>query len=813
MRFAEVIVFAGGSAGYVPFTYAVPDTLRAELQVGSGVLVPFGNRLALGVVWQLVEGEPTLPPDQLKPIESVLNQPLLDPALTRLAEQLQQNLLCSPAEAVQTVLPALARAHLHAVVELVEPLPPLRSLNQRMVVETLRAAGGRMSLRALKKRLAAPILNSALPALRQKGVIRTTYELEPPPQLTSDTAWVELSATTEQLERFFRQDAGRARSQSALLMRLLLHPEGRMSVRELLEQTGVSPSSLRSLETRGLIRRVRQNPPTPCTLSPLTKGGEGWGEGGFQMTPAQQTAIESIRRALNTGHYHAFLLYGVTGSGKTEVYLQASALALRAGRTVLFLVPEIALTAQLTAAFRERFGSAVAVLHSQLNPSERYAQWLRVRAGQAPIVVGARSAIFAPLRSVGMIVLDEEHEPAYKQQQSPFYHARQLAEVRARAEGAVLLLGSATPSLETFYRRDTFQLLHLPERIGGTPLPKVELIDMRQQPRLTFSQPLLDAIQQTVARGQQVILFLNRRGFAPMLLCRECGHVPKCEQCAVSLSYHVAGERVLRCHHCNAQQPAPTLCPNCRGTRIAPYGIGTQRVEMTLKQLLPTLRIARLDRDVLSRREQYLQLLQAFRAGELDVLVGTQMVARGLDFPQVMLVGVLNADTALHLPDFRAAERTFQLLTQVAGRAGRRAEQGRTLIQTFNPEHHAIQFARHHDYLGFYQQELEARREPLYPPFCRLVNLLCCDSNPERAWRLLERIAASLQAAQGETLLQILGPAPAPLERLEGQYRYHLLLKFAPDAEPADALRDALQTLDPHDRARLQIDIDPISLL
>ncbi len=810
---AEVIVFAGGGAGYVPFIYAVPNTLRAGLQAGSGVLVPFGNRLALGMVWRLVDGEPPLPPDQLKPIESVLSQPLLDPTLMRITEQLQQNQLCSPAEAVQTVLPALTRAQLHAVVALIEPLPPLRSVNQRMVVETLRATGGRMSLRTLKKRLAAPILNSALPALRQKGAIRTTYELEPPPQPASDAAWVELSATTEQLERFFRQDAGRARSQSALLMRLLLHPEGRMPVRELLGQTGASLSSLRSLETRGLIRRIRQNPPTPYTLSPLSKRGEGWGEGGFQMTSAQQTAIESIRHALNTGRYHAFLLYGVTGSGKTEVYLQATALALRAGRTVLFLVPEIALTAQLTSAFRERFGSAVAVLHSQLNPSERYAQWLRVRAGQAPIVVGARSAIFAPLRSVGLIVLDEEHEPAYKQQQSPFYHARQLAEVRACAEGAVLLLGSATPSLETFYRRDTFQLLHLPERIGGTPLPEVELIDMRQQPRLTFSQPLLDAVQQTVARGQQVILFLNRRGFAPMLLCRECGHVPKCERCAVSLSYHVAGERVLRCHHCNAQQSAPTLCPNCRGTRIAPYGIGTQRVEMTLKQLLPALRIARLDRDVLSRREQYLELLQAFRAGELDVLVGTQMVARGLDFPQVMLVGVLNADTALHLPDFRAAERTFQLLTQVAGRAGRRAEQGRTLIQTFNPDHHAIQFARLHDYLGFYQQELEARREPLYPPFCRLVNLLCCDSNPERAWRLLERMAAALHGAQGDRLLQMLGPAPAPLERLEGRYRYHLLLKFAPDAEPADALRNALQTLEPRDRACLQIDIDPISLL
>ncbi|MEN3001733.1 MAG: primosomal protein N', partial [Armatimonadota bacterium] len=532
-------------------------------------------------------------------------------------------------------------------------------------------------------------------------------------------------------------------------------------------------------------------------------------------TQAQQAAIRALHQAIEAGRYHAFLLYGVTGSGKTEVYLQAAAAALRAGRTVLFLVPEIALTAQLTAAFRERFGSAVAVLHSQLNPSERYAHWLRVRAGQTPIVVGARSAIFAPLRALGLIVLDEEHEPAYKQGQTPYYHARQLAEVRAREERAVLVLGSATPALETFYRaqQGELQLLRLPERIGGTPLPEVELIDMRTQPRLALSPLLLEAIRETTARGQQVILFLNRRGFAPMLLCRECGHVPMCEQCAVSLTYHVAGERVLRCHHCNARVAAPSLCPNCRGTQIAPYGIGTQRVEMTLKRLLPNLRVARLDRDVLNRRDLYLQLLQAFRAGELDVLIGTQMVARGLDFPRVMLVGVLNADTALHLPDFRAAERTFQLLMQVAGRAGRREQQGRTLIQTFNPDHHAIQFAAQHDYEGFYQHELEARREPLYPPFCRLVNLVARDANPERAFRVLRCMADALESIRDDTLLQVLGPAPTPLERVEGQYRYHLLLKFAPESEPAPLLHEALTALEPRNRATLQIDIDPISLM
>ncbi|GBC93658.1 Primosomal protein N' [bacterium HR15] len=817
MQLAEVIVFAGGSAGYTPFTYLVPDSLRAGLQAGAGVFVPFSGRMALGIVWRLYDSEPPLPPDQLRPIEGVLDQPLLDGELLQLAQQLQYALLCSPAEAVQTVLPALARASLHVMVELAEPVPPLRSVNQRMVVDVLRAAGGRLSLKSLKQRLAAAILNSALPALRQKGILRTAYELEPPPSPARDAVWVELIATPEKLEPFFQRAASRAHTQTALLIRLLLHPEGRMPLRELLEQTGASTSSLRQLETRGLVRRI-QHLPTPTGQANQTIPTDLTRQAAptFPIpTTAQREAIACIRQAIDAGCYRAFLLYGVTGSGKTEVYLQAAAAALRAGRTVLFMVPEIALTAQLSAAFRERFGNAVAVLHSQLNPSERYTQWLRIRAGQAPIVVGARSAIFSPLRSIGLIVLDEEHEPAYKQGQTPFYHARRLAELRAQQSNAVLLLGSATPALETFYRAQAgeLQLLHLPERIGGTPLPAVELIDMRTQSRLTISPPLLEAIRETTARGQQVILFLNRRGFAPMLLCRECGHVPRCAQCAVSLAYHVAGERVLRCHHCNARAPAPHLCPNCRGTRIAPYGIGTQRVEMTLKELLPELRIARLDKDVLNRRDLYLQLLQQFRAGELDVLIGTQMVARGLDFPRVMLVGVLNADTALHLPDFRAAERTFQLLIQVAGRAGRREQQGRTLIQTFNPDHHAIQFAQQHDYEAFYLHELETRREPPYPPFCRLVNLLARDVNPERAWRILQRVADALEPMRGNQLLHILGPAPAPVERIEGHYRYHLLLKFAPESEPADCLRDALATLETRDRAQVQVDIDPISLM
>ncbi len=844
-------------------SYAIPDTLAGQVQVGSGVVVPLQSRQVLGVVLSL---HPQATPDESqKPILAVLNQPLLEGVLLHLSEWLVRTQLCSPAEAVQTILPASARYHIQAVYALCEPLPRLRSANAQRVADTLRALGGRATLGTLQRRVASVILRPGLEYLRQRGFVHTFYELAPPPTPVVETNWVEVIADSETLEAFFATQARRAPAQSRLLTELLLHPEGRRPERDLLAETGVSLQVLRGLEARGLVRRVKVGgqenltPPSPLSYeergeiggspspftgekgtgvegsaenltppSPLSASREGGepsspspfterGLGGEvkTLTPAQASAVQALRSAIQKGGYQAFLLYGVTGSGKTQVYLRASTEVLRTGRTILLLVPEIALTAQLSQRLRERFGESVAVLHSQLSPSERYAQWLRIYRGHAPIVVGARSALFAPLRNVGLIVVDEEHEPSYKQNNTPAYHARRLAEARAQEEGAILLLGSATPSIETFYRaqQGELHLLTLPERVGGLPLPSIELIDLRGGRFQVISQPLMEAILETVREGRQVILFLNRRGFSPILLCRECGHVPMCPNCSVSLTYHRGVENRLHCHHCGHSQNAPRVCPACEGLQILPFGIGTQRVEATLRERASDLRITRLDRDTVGGREGYLQILHKFRTGELDVLVGTQMIARGLDFPRVGLVGVISAETGLHLPDFRAGERTFHLMMQVAGRAGRQGQPGRALVQTYNPDHPAIALAQRHDYLGFYQMELATRELLLYPPFCRLVNLVSQHTNPREAEGLLNRLSELIAKQVGGALLQILGPTSAPLERVAGNYRYHLLLKYAPDAEPADLLGSVLSALSPRERAMLTVDIDPVQLL
>lgn len=805
MTVADVLLLTGGALAYRTLTYAIPEPLLNAVRQGAGVLVPLQSRLALGLVMQTRTLEdPRALGYPLKPIEGVLSQPLLDEALLSMMHQLERSLLCSPAEAAQTVLPTGIRYRLRTVIELTGSVPPLRSPAQRMTAEAIQRHGGRVGLETLKRELAAAIWQPGLRGLREKGCVRTRYELEPPPPPARPEAITELTATPEALEAFFASEAARAPAQATLLMHLLEHPEGRLPRTELLQATGVSPQSLRALESRGLVHTVYADASTSPAITPPPT-----------LTPAQRSAVETLTRALQAGKYQAFLLYGVTGSGKTEVYLRAAAECLRMGRSVLMLVPEIALTAQVSQAFRDRFGSAVAVWHSQLSPSDRYVQWLRIQRGDAPVVVGARSALFAPLSNIGLILVDEEHEASYKQSHSPTYHARTLAEVRARDANAVLLLGSATPALETFYRAEQGLLhrLELPERVGGAPLPEVQLVDLRGKPFQPISPELLDVLQETLRRGEQAILFLNRRGFAPLLLCRECGYTPMCPNCSVALVYHRGATPFMLCHHCGQRQAPPTTCPQCGGVEIRPFGVGTQRVEATLRQLLPDVRTTRLDRDAFQRRHQYLQILSDFRAGNLDVLIGTQMAARGLDFPRVTLVGVISADTGLYLPDFRASERVFELLTQVVGRAGRREQRGHALIQTYNPDHLAVQCALRQDYAAFYRQELEYRREVGYPPFTRLVNLLSTDTSAAAAEHPLMQLAQWLEPLVGDALLQILGPAPAPLERLENRYRYHLLIKFASDTEPAEFLAPVLAQLPPEDLARVKVDIDPVQLI
>jgi primosomal protein N' (replication factor Y) len=552
------------------------------------------------------------------------------------------------------------------------------------------------------------------------------------------------------------------------------------------------------------LRRPPKRPRAPVAAIPLPAADRS-----AELTPSQAAAVDAIGAALDAGTYQSFLLHGVTGSGKTEVYLRAAERALSRGRTVLVLVPEIGLTPQLSERFAARFGADVAVLHSALPPARRASEWLRLRRGEARIALGARSAVFAPLAGVGLVVVDEEHDASYKQQEGIRYHARDAALVRARAEAAVAILGSATPSLESYQRarEGRHALLRLPSRVTPRPLPGVEVVDLRHMPpgdRL-LAPPLLRALQETVTAGRQAILLVNRRGFATSVLCDGCGYCAGCRDCSVAQVWHRA-RRVLLCHWCGRAERMPALCPKCGERPLETLGFGTERLEDVVRAELPGARVARLDSDT---SRALATTLDGVRSGRIDVLVGSQMVAKGHDFPGVTLVGVVLADMGLHLPDPRAAERVFQMLTQAAGRAGRGDDPGRVIIQTYAPEHAAIAFAARQDYEGFFAVEARARAELGYPPFGHLL-LARLEGRAEHD---VARRAEDLGRALARPGVEVLGPSPAPVARARGLARWQICLK----AKRRDRLRALLPEL--LERAaqgggvRVRLDVDPLSLV
>ena len=603
--------------------------------------------------------------------------------------------------------------------------------------------------------------------------------------------------------------ARRARAQHALLEYLLAR--GRIPVEELRAAFHHGRAALVALREKGLAILETEAPPPPeDALLPATEVKPA-------LTPHQAAAVEAVTGAL--GGFATFLLHGVTGSGKTEVYLRVISAALERGAGALVLVPEIALTPQLAGRFRARFGHDVALLHSGLSDAERHAEWLRLRRGEAHICVGVRSAIFAPLEALGVVVVDEEHDPSFKQEDGPAYQARDLAVVRAKQSGAVCLLGSATPSLESLEnaRRGRYRLLELPCRVDDRPLPPVEIIDLgglrrSGRPLGLVSPPLAEALRETVDAGRQAILFLNRRGFQTLVVCEACGREERCESCSVALTYH-RRRGVLLCHYCGRVEKVTPACPACAGPRRG-IGVGTEQVEAAVRELLPRARVARLDRDAVGSAGDVSAVLARFANRELDVLVGTQMVTKGHDFPGVTLVGVILADTALALPDFRAAERTFQLLAQVAGRAGRGEDAGRVLIQTWNPTSPAIACAATHDYASFALRELEERRSAGWPPFSRLMAVRV-EGSDDGARRTAEALATAarpaLAAGDG---LSLLGPAPAALERLRGRARWHLVFR-APTREPLRLVHRLLAPVArrPPGGAEVRFDVDPHSMM
>lgn len=595
-----------------------------------------------------------------------------------------------------------------------------------------------------------------------------------------------------------------------------LRNELELSLPSLMAIAKVSISPINSLRKRGLIdfvdTSVRRDPLQGVPLPTVEE---------FPLTTSQEVALTAIQTGLHQAVYAPFLLHGITGSGKTEVYIRAFRTALELGRSAIMLVPEIALTPVFSRHLRARFGELVAIFHSSLARGERYDEWARVRNGEARLVIGTRSAIFAPVENLGLIVVDEEHESTYRQQDSPQYNGRDTAVVRAQRASAVVVLGSATPSLESFHnsRIGKYCYLPLPQRIGDRPLAEARLIDMRQvfdrygKPKV-FSDELIEAISQSHARGEQSIILLNRRGYSSFVLCRSCGETIQCKNCDVTLTYH-RSERILLCHYCNHRQPAPNVCPTCAAKYIYYIGQGTEQIEELLKKQFPGLRIARIDRDTTARRRLFEKSLQDFGEHQLDTLVGTQMLAKGHDYPNVTLVGVVSVDAGLALADFRAAERTFQLITQVAGRAGRGERPGQVLIQTYHPDHYALKHACAQDYHGFYEQEIRHRETLSYPPFVSLASLLVHGPDLKRVRSEAARLRTELDQANKDRSCRILGPAPAPLSRLHGRYRIQFLLKSRNRRRlraVIDAAVAAAIARGANPRA-IKVDIDPVSVM
>jgi primosomal protein N' (replication factor Y) len=589
--------------------------------------------------------------------------------------------------------------------------------------------------------------------------------------------------------------------------------------RELITLFAGAGKALKGLEAKGLVtveeKTLYRNPFGEELLAAAEP---------IALTAEQQVALDIVLPYLRRKKFTPFLLHGVTGSGKTEIYLRAAAATLQESRSVLVLVPEIALATQLESCFLSRFGDQVALLHSGLSPGEFYDQWQRILQGKARVVIGARSAVFAPLADPGLIVVDEEHDSSYKQDDGFRYHARDIAVLRASQSGSVVLLGSATPSISSKFNAETgkYRLLTLNKRINERPLPAVEIVDLRAiktvsgRPPL-FSNQLVKALKNNLRDGKQSLIFLNRRGYASMVLCNDCGNSVQCIHCRVSLTLHQASSRLL-CHYCGYSVPRAVICPDCGSSHVVEVGFGTERIEQELAQIVPTARLARLDRDTCLKRHDYIRVLKGMHEHRVDILIGTQMIAKGHHFPLVTLVGIIWADVGLSVPDFRAAERTYQLLSQVTGRAGRGADPGRVIIQTHQPDHYGISLARQHDYEALYQREIALRRQLGYPPFARLINFRIEGSKE----RQVEKIAAALASSaeqlikKGRATVKILGPAPAPLALLRGKFRWQLLLMGSERKVLHDCSISLLRqtaNLATAQRVKVSLDIDPENLL
>jgi primosomal protein N' (replication factor Y) len=805
------------------FIYRLPASLREIARVGARVIVPLGRTLATGYIVGLrdrIQPDTSWSASEIKDVEQILDSiPLVTPEVLQITRWVSEYYAAPWGEVIKAALPPGISASIEQFLRIT---PKGHAHLKEMPVRGASAAGGQ-TLRMIAEAEEVPFEEVAkalgrgraaksVRTLQKEGLIDTEQRPSGPTTRAKRERVVRLLQSTEEI------GAGEGKKITEPQSRVLEALEHRDDVplRELLTAAKVSVSAINTLQKKGLVeiylRDIRRDPLATISLPPVVD---------HELTAAQASVLSEVEQPIKQGVFAAFLLHGVTGSGKTEVYMRAMRLCLQLGRAAMMLVPEIVLTPVFSRRLRAYFGDQVAIFHSALSRGERFDEWMRVKNGEARIVIGTRSAVFAPLSNLGLVIVDEEHESTYRQQDSPQYSGRDTAIVRAQKESAVVILGSATPSLESFHNAHTgkYRYLRLPDRIANRPMAAARIVDMRevfdryQKPRV-FSDDLLEAIAETHRRNEQAIILLNRRGYSSFVLCRSCGETIQCPNCDVTLTYH-RSERVILCHYCNHREAAPNRCPNCKGKYIYYVGEGTEQIEIMLAKLFPALRIARIDRDTASRRGLFEKALLDFSAGQIDMLVGTQMLAKGHDFPNVTLVGVVSVDAGLALPDFRAAERTFQLITQVAGRAGRGDRGGQVLIQTYHPNHYALRHASAQDYAGFYNEEIGHRRNHSYPPFVSLASLLVHGTDLRRVRTEALAVRKEMDLANKERKCRILGPAPAPLARLKGEYRVQLLVKSRNRRELRQVVDTALAAIASRgvNLRSVNLEIDPVSIM
>lgn len=801
MQIANIIVDVPTMQTNSPYSYLVPKDLQSSLSKGMRVVVPFGkgNRKIEGFVVG-IEPLTNQDPAKLKEISSIMDfEPVLDEELLDLSKWLADKTYAFRISCLLTMLPNVMKAKYAKAVKKNHPLTN-QALNQKVSDNLMTPFDD--------KHFTEKELNQLI-LMQKKGDVEIEYvvknEAKSKVELAIQNQINDFSGVRKHLKT-------NASAQHHLLDFLEKHPKEKLVQKKIIEKDGISPSAIKAFFNKGWINKTQvekyRNPYKHELVRDHPK----------RLTPEQEKAVLEIDQAIKKKKPETFLIEGVTGSGKTEIYLQNIQTALNDGRQALMLVPEIALTPQMVNRVKNRFGNQVAIIHSGLSNGERYDEWRRIRDGNAKVVVGARSAVFAPLQNIGIIILDEEHDTSYKQDENPRYHTRDVAIWRSKYHHCPVVLGSATPSLESRARagKGVYHFIRLTKRVNQQQLPEVEIVDMTKEVAKSgdiFSEELLQAINEKLTKHEQVVLMLNRRGFSSFMMCRDCGYVLMCPNCDISLTMHL-DSHTMKCHYCGFEEPIPNVCPKCHSHSIRYFGTGTEKVEQELAKILPQARILRMDVDTTKRKGAHERILNEFGEQKADILLGTQMIAKGLDFPNVTLVGALNADTGLDLPDFRASERTFDLLTQVAGRAGRADKAGKVIIQTFNPEHYAIQLVKKQDYETFYKKEMKLRHLAGYAPYYFTVKLTVSSTKEQQAAGKSYEILKYLKTQLSHKTM-ILGPTPRPIARIKNRYYYQIIIKYKVDKKLSPALKQILQSSQQEARKglRIAIDSEPVNFM